>query len=347
MSINGITNKSNEEMMSQINGLSDVKGQMKAGKMSGGGISGISHEEVGVEVTKDVLSERLMMKGLEASGLMKMKEGKILGEYAEKLVDAGIVSSEEEGKRLLRMATSGEEKFQSAAETQMQKSSDVYTAQSIVNSYKSVTDFDVRELMKLLIQAFAELMSTQRQADLNTLTGIVNTLAEKIDAMEDAKSAQFKSTFASAIGSIVAGSISVGMAAGSAFCSGMGLYQSNSQQGEFLAKPGNTVANMPSFIENAGKGWTIAGDALGQSSGGIGQILTGITQIVSAEYAADKAEAEIQQTVADATLEVWRKAQEQGQKTTDALLQFINNLLSMMQQLNQSISSTEKAVVQS
>ena len=201
--------------------------------MSGGGISGISHEEVGVEVTKDVLSERLMMKGLEASGLMKAKEEKALGAYAERLMEAGIVSSKEEGERLLRMATSGEEKFQSAAETQMQKSSDVYTAQSIVNSYKSVTDFDVRELMKLLIQAFAELMSTQRQADLNTLTGIVNTLAEKIDAMEDAKSAQFKSTLASAIGSIVAGSLSVGLALGSAAASSVGLFQSNKAANDF------------------------------------------------------------------------------------------------------------------
>ena len=79
----------------------------------------------------------------------------------------------------------------------------------------------------------------------------------------------------------------------------------------------------------------------------MGQITGGIGQIVSAVYANDKSEAEISQTIADATLEVWRKAQEQGQKTTEALMNFINNLLSMMQQLNQNVSSTEKSIVQS
>ena len=196
--------------------------------------------------------------------------------------------------------------------------------------------------MKLLIQAFAELMSTQRQADLNTLTGIVNTLAEKIDAMEDAKSAQFKSTLASAIGSIVAGSITVGMAAGSAVASAWGPSQ--------VVKASGKTDAFSSGIEKSFTETTKSGalaEALGGSAQGAGQATSGIGQIVSAVYANDKSEAEISQTVADATLEVWRKAQEQGQKTTEALMQFINNLLSMMQQLNQSVSSTEKAVVQS
>ena len=323
MSINGITNKSNEEMMSQISGLSDVKGQMRASKMSGGGISGISHEGGrGFEVTKDVLSERLIMKGLEASGLMKMKEGKILGEYAEKLVDAGIVKSEAEGKRLLRMATSGEEKFQLAAEARMQKSSNVYTAQSIINSYKAVTDFDVRELMKLLIQAFAVLMSTQRQSDLNALTGIVNTLTEKIEAMEDAKSAQFKSTMASAIGSIVAGSITVGMAAGSALAS---IHGPNTEKYEGFVTNDEGTKVLGKVIRTTKSG--ALAEFLGQSAQGVGQIAGGGGQIASAIYAANKSEAEISQTVADATLEVWRKAQEQGQKTTEALMNFINTAI--------------------
>ena len=312
--------------------------------MSGGGISGISHEEVGVEVTKDVLSERLMMKGLEASGLMKAKEEKALGAYAEKLVDAGIVSSKEEGERLLKLATSGVVKFEDKAEERLQEveSSKVYEGRKIVNEYKCVTDYDVRELMKLLIQAFAELMSTQRQSDLNALTGIVNTLAQKIDAMEDAKSAQFKSTLASAIGSIVAGSITVGMAAGSAIASAWGPNQTKYSKFDYKHENVNLFKE---FTETTKSG--ALSEFLGQSAQGVGQVTGSIGQIFSAVYANDKSEAEISQTIADATLEVWRKAQEQGQKTTEALINFINNLLSMMQQLNQNVSSTEKSIVQS
>ena len=137
------------------------------------------------------------------------------------------------------------------------------------------------------------------------------------------------------------------MALGSAAASSVGLFQSNKAANDFHYVPGQNNVGEQTLVENAGKGWNIAGETMAQSNNGVNQITNSIAQIVSAGYGNDKAEAEISQTIADATLEVWRKAQEQGQKTTDALMQFINNLLSMMQQLNQSVSSTEKAVVQS
>ena len=40
-------------------------------------------------------------------------------------------------------------------------------------------------------------------------------------------------------------------------------------------------------------------------------------------------------------MEIMRKAQEQNQSTAKALMDFINNLLSMIQQLNQNARQTE------
>ena len=342
MSINGIQGKSNEEMIQSLGNEGSKVQKGKLGKLEGGGIVGVTYED-----GDKFVSKREEMKG----GLM-----------AEKLAERGM-NALNEGFAAMDGAVNTSSKAEGTT--------------SVFGSYKSVSDFDVRELMKLLIQAFSTLMSTQRQADLNTLEGIVTTLAAKVEAMEDAKEAQYKSTLTNAIGSIVAGSVSVVFAAGSAIASGVGLARFKNAASKFkstakeaseaaqkaseeakgaseaakdtasnVAKSATTI-DMPEKVKRAGEGWTIGGKAAGESAGGLNQITMGITNIISAGQAADKAQAEIRQTTADAMLEVWRKAQDQGQKSTESLMQFITSLLNMMQQLQQSVSATEKAVVQS
>ena len=313
MSINGIQGKSNEEMIQSLGNEGSKVQKGKLGKLEGGGIVGVTYED-----GDKFVSKREEMKG----GLM-----------AEKLAERGM-NALNEGFAAMDGAVNTSSKAEGTT--------------SVFGSYKSVSDFDIRELMKLLIQAFSTLMSTQRQADLNALEGIVTTLAAKIEAMEDAKEAQYKSTLTNAIGSIVAGSVSVVFAAGSAIASGVGLYQSNHLDPSIQNLTRKTANfDQTKKMENAGQGWTIGGKAAGESAGGLNQITMGITNIISAGQAADKAQAEIRQTTADAMLEVWRKAQDQGQKSTESLMQFITSLLNMMQQLQQSVSATEKAVVQS
>jgi len=318
MSINGVQKQNNEELIQNLRD-EGVKGARASGATSEkGGIVGITYEDA---------------DGVNNFG---KAEGKQIDLYAKKLMARGMATLEAGFSRI--------DGNSSAAVPQDQA---VNVAQSMLGSYKSVSDFDVRELMKLLIQAFSQLMSTQRQADLNSLQGIMNTLNEKIDAMKSAKSAQYKSTLASAIGSIVAGSVSVVMAGLSATLSGVGLYQSNHAKPEFLSNANGVTDQLSNSYKNAGQGWSIAGRAFGDSTQGCNQITNGIANIISAGYAADKAQAEIEQTTADAMLEVWRKAQDQGQKSTESLMQFITSLLNMMQQLQQSVSSTEKTIVQS
>ncbi len=275
-----------------------------------GGIVGITYENGGVNFGK--------------------AEGDQVDLYAKKLMARGLASLEE-----------GFSRIDGNASNAVPQDQTVNVAQSMLGSYKSVSDFDVRELMKLLIQAFSQLMSTQRQADLNSLQGIVSTLDAKLDAMKSAKNAQYKSTLTSAIGSIVAGSVSVCMA-GVGALAGLG--------GTEKATPIYNNSSGTTDIIGSTKALTNCG-ALSQfllsSATPTGQAITGIFNIASAGYAADKAQAEIEQTTADAMLEVWRKAQDQGQKSTEALMQFITSLLNMMQQLQQSVSSTEKTIVQS
>ena len=76
----------------------------------------------------------------------------------------------------------------------------------------------------------------------------------------------------------------------------------------------------------------------------LGKIIEGAAGISAAGHSLAKSEADIEGTKADALLEILRTAQEQYRKGSDSLQQFIDKILTIMQQLLQSASQTEKAV---
>lgn len=211
----------------------------------------------------------------------------------------------------------------------------------------SISDFDIRELMKLLISAFSELRTADRDRALNVLNATVAALDTKIAAMEDAKEEQFKSALTSAIGSIVSGVCSIGMTAIGTAVSVKGLNKSYSVEPEFQVVNGaREMVNIQevNVAKAAGEKVSTIGHAISSSAQGVGQIVNGTNGAIAAAYSAGKAEADIEATKADALLEILRQAQEQYSKGNDSLQQFIDKVLNIMQQLLQSASQTEKSV---
>lgn len=76
----------------------------------------------------------------------------------------------------------------------------------------------------------------------------------------------------------------------------------------------------------------------------LGKIIEGSANIESAKSQVEATNARIEQTQADATIEVLKQAQEQYTKGNDSLQQFIDKVLNIMQQLLQSAAQTEKSV---
>ena len=208
-----------------------------------------------------------------------------------------------------------------------------------VSDTKKMSDFDIRELMKLLISAFAELMTADRERALNVLNATVTALENKIDAMETAAKEQYNSAIASAVGQIVSGAVSVATA-------GIGL-------GLNLKGPKQTTENMfrgtgdDAIITGTKTSMTKSGavaDFLTSASVPLGKIIEGSANVDAAKHGLAKSEADIDAAKADALLEILRQAQDQYTKGSDSLQQFIDKVLNVMQQLLQSASQTEKAV---
>ena len=76
---------------------------------------------------------------------------------------------------------------------------------------KAVTDSDMRELLKLLIAVFAQMLTTQRQNDLLNLNNLMSSFEAKIKDMETSRDKQYDAAMTSAVTSIVMGFISLGL----------------------------------------------------------------------------------------------------------------------------------------
>ena len=237
-----------------------------------------------------------------------------------------------------------------------------------VSETKKMSDFDIRELMKLLIAAFSELLTADRERALNVLTATVTAFENKIDAMETAAQEQYNSAIASAIGQIAGGCITVlGSIIGSS-CTGASLGKNlkadkmqkdldvDLKKGNVTMENDNTkidqaltddqldqAKEIQDLRESSPKCGT-AGQFFSGTAMASGQIVSGIAAWISAADAKDKSEADIDSTKADQLLEILKQAQAQYTKGNDSLQQFIDKVLSIMQQLLQSASQTEKAV---
>ena len=115
---------------------------------------------------------------------------------------------------------------------------------------RSIKDSDLRELFKLLIMAFAQMISTQRESDLYNLSNLVNSFTTKIAEMKTAAEQQYDAAKTQAITSICMGGFTV-----LATCISTGIQ---------LKSLANTASANKAGAEAAGKK---AGDAAAKKAG--------------------------------------------------------------------------------
>ena len=204
----------------------------------------------------------------------------------------------------------------------------------------TISDFDIRELMKLLIKAFSQLLNSQRQVTLNTITNITTALKAKVAAMEKSRDENYNAAVANAVGSIVSGTFQI--AGGVCTMAGaLGHGPSKYLRGK-VGREKYASAPIEKKIEMNLKFW----EASSQMFQGAGTISNGVAGLVSASHSKEAKTAEIDTAKNDAILELLRKMTDENSSEFKQLLEFINTLLRMMQELQQNASSTEKTIVQ-
>ena len=204
----------------------------------------------------------------------------------------------------------------------------VNTAFSAMEPFmKAVTDSDMRELMKLLIAVFAQLLTSQRQNDLLNLNIMMASFESKIADMEKSKDEQYEASWTQAVVGIVMGAASLTMT-----FIGTAMQTRAAYNG---MENGTKIETDPQFIK---------GGATSQSSQFVNSIGNAIGTWCAAEDQQEAKEMDIKAEAEAMVMEVIRKAQEQNQSTAKAIMDFINNLLSMIQQLNQNARQTEMQI---
>ena len=210
---------------------------------------------------------------------------------------------------------------------------------------KAVTDSDMRELLKLLIAVFAQMLTTQRQNDLLNLNNLMSSFEAKIKDMETSRDKQYDAAMTSAVTSIVMGFISLGLTvAGTAMQmrSAADTMKNNKTTLEsFKAQEISEQGFKTQFRDVSAQSQFMIGGAMSSGGQAASQMAQGIAGVVSAMQQKDAKDADIKAEREAMVMEIMRKAQEQNQSTAKALMDFINNLLSMIQQLNQNARQTE------
>lgn len=225
-------------------------------------------------------------------------------------------------------------------------------------SLKVVNDSDMRELLKLLIAVFAQMLTTQRQNDLLNLNNLMSSFEAKIKDMEASRDKQYSAAITSAVTSIVMGFVSLGMTVAGTAMQMRSAYSTMSQnkidasfnkqlslnKGMNKLTEGQLNASMRKLADASGQPQFILGGAMSAGSQAASQVAQGIAGVVSADQQKDAKNADIKAEAEAMVMEIVRKAQEQNQSTAKALMDFINNLLSMIQQLNQNARQTEMQI---
>ena len=223
---------------------------------------------------------------------------------------------------------------------------------------KAVTDGDMRELLKLLIMAFAQLITTQRENDLLNLNNLMSAFQAKIKDMETSRDKQYKAAITQAVTGIVMGAVALGLTiAGTAMqmrsasntMNENKAIDANNQQLLDKHKAGQITSQefktcFKKLADIATQSQFMIGGAMTSGGQAASQIAQGIAGVVSAYQQRDAKDADIAAEAEAMVMEIVRKAQEQNQSTAKALMDFINNLLSMIQQLIQNASQTERTI---
>ncbi|MGX8717025.1 MAG: hypothetical protein ACSW8C_03485, partial [bacterium] len=146
----------------------------------------------------------------------------------------------------------------------------------------TISDFDIRELMKLLIKAFSQLLNSQRQVTLNTITNIITALKAKIADMEKSRDENYHAALASAIGGIVMGTLQVAggvISAVGAFNAKKDIAKINGKETTELTsstdakQPASTALGTDSTTASSTSATSGAGETGAGESQGMGEIL--------------------------------------------------------------------------
>lgn len=217
------------------------------------------------------------------------------------------------------------------------------TIDKLLTERLGVRDSDLRDLLKLLIAAFAQLNNTQRMTDLEALEGLVKACDEKIKNMKTAADAQYDAAQKQAWGQIVGGALSIvisgaSLAGAAYFARGLngGLQGFNQETNQTIIKctPEQCDAYMKAFQAFGGMAQPVSG------------ITTGISSLIAAEDTKEKSDAEIVQEQLNLTMEIMRKALDQCSSSKKELMEAIQQMIQFIQQLIQQAAATEKTIVQ-
>ena len=232
-------------------------------------------------------------------------------------------------------ATSDTSKSSSTSETN--------SAQSVASAKsKTITDDDIRSLMKELIKVFTMLVNCQRQGELNDINGIMAALEAKISSMEEARDEAYKSAMASAISNMVSGAFSI---AG-------GLAQGNLAIGKIKLKGSKTTFNKAggrtggrTAITDAAKStqqdYSNHIQAIGTLTQGCQQLAQASGGIAAAGYNQDQQDAEIAKEEATALLEFWKQNEQMDDKEQESFFNFLKTILSILQEYRQNTANAE------
>jgi hypothetical protein len=235
----------------------------------------------------------------------------------------------------------------------------VNTALSATEPFmKAVTDSDMRELMKLLIAVFAQLLTSQRQNDLLNLNTMMASFEAKIADMEKSKDEQYEAAWTQAVVGIVMGAVSLTMTSIGTAMQMRSAYSTMSQnkidasfnkqlslnKGMNKLTEGQLNASMRKLADVTSQAQFQLGGAMTAGSQAASQFAQGIAGVVSAMQQKDAKDADIAAEAQAMVMEVVRKAQEQNQSTAKALTDAIMSLLSFIQQLIQNASQTERTI---
>lgn len=224
-------------------------------------------------------------------------------------------------------ATSDTSKSSSTSETN--------SAQSVASAKsKTITDDDIRSLMKELIKVFTMLVNCQRQGELNDINGIMAALEAKISSMEEARDEAYKSAMASAISNMVSGAFSIagGLAQGK-LAIGKGSNTNFNKIGGGTSITGAAKSTQQDYSNHI--------QAIGTLTQGCQQLAQASGGIAAAGYNQDQQDAEIAKEEATALLEFWKQNEQMDDKEQESFFNFLKTILSILQEYRQNTANAE------
>ena len=189
--------------------------------------------------------------------------------------------------------------------------------------WERIGDDSIRQLMKDIIKAFAALLTNQKEADRNALESMLRSFDEKINKMQESVQKAYQSAMAGAICNMISGAVSIA-------CGALGLRK--------LATAGASEA--------AQKAAAAAAESINAIGGALGKVIESGGGIMSAVWTKEKGLADIGVTEQERLIEVFNSMRDENKKFSENMMQFINNILSEMQQLLNAVASSGRSIAQ-